>query len=101
MNRRACKGNCRPKADRGFPYFSGTSEKIPRPAPAASFGTQAEKPLSALEIGVDRLGHVVDRQGSRMLCSINEKSRRRLNLELVDGALADAFDAVEHLLIRE
>jgi hypothetical protein len=101
MNRRACEGNCRPKAGGGFPYFSGTTEKIPRLARMAPLGTQAKKPLSALEIGVDRLGHVFDRQGSRMLRSIDEKSRRRLDLELVDGALADAFDAIEHLLIRE
>src|SRR5512147_1703998 len=32
---------------------------------------------------------------------IDEKGRRRLYLELLDGPLADAFDAIERLLIRE
>ena len=68
--------------------------------PWCAKAAQAKKPLSTLEIGVDQLGHFVDRQRARLLCSVNEKSGRRLHLEFVDSAFADTFDAVEHLLIR-
>src|SRR5262245_30689824 len=36
-----------------------------------------------------------------MRLSVDKEGRRRLHLELLDGPLPDAFDAVEHLLIRK
>src|SRR6185295_11690726 len=101
MNRRARKGNCPAEDGHGFPDLSSIRPQGGARNRALSASYQAKKPLSALEIGVDRLGHVVDRKCAGMSRSIDEKCRRRLHLELLDGPLADAFDAVEHLLIRE
>src|SRR5262249_51102031 len=101
MNRHAREGNCRARTGPGFPDLSEAKGKN-------SFGTatcrmipEVKKPLSALEIGVDRLGHLVDRQRPGKRRPVDEKGGGRLHLELVDGALAHAFDAIKHLLIRE
>ena len=52
---------------------------------------RAEKPLSALELRVDRLGHLLDGQSPRILVAVDEKGRRRLHLEFVDGAAGARF----------
>src|SRR5689334_160478 len=101
MNRRARKGNCRADNGGGFPDLSGRRGRIAGSESPAAMLAQAKKPLSALEIGVDHLGHVFDRQGAWIGRSIDEKSGRRLNFEFVHRPLTDTFDAVEHLLIRQ
>src|SRR5512135_1536695 len=71
-----------------------------RPAPNPSRGG-GKKPLSSLEIGVDLLGHLVDRDIADQLLAIDEKSRRRIDAELLRGMVTDRLDAVEELLIRQ
>ena len=59
-----------------FQTFQGSSAKFavePRPAAGHS---EAKKPLSALEIGVDHLGHIIDRQGTWVRRPIDEESGR-------------------------
>src|SRR5712691_8378003 len=84
-------------------YFPDLS----RPGPVAlcnrlkgGYPGQGEKPLSALEIGVDHLRHIVDRHAARLLLAIDEKGRGRVDAELGGGPLARLVDAVKHLLIR-
>ena len=62
---------------------------------------RSEKPLSFLEIGVDFLGHLVDRKIADHLLAVDEESGGRIDPELVDGVVAHRLDAVEHLLIRQ
>src|ERR1051326_5717478 len=62
---------------------------------------QAEKPLSALEIGLKRLLGLLERHLAAVDGSIDEKRRRRVHAELLRAALTHPIDAVEHLLIRQ
>src|SRR5207244_199233 len=50
---------------------------------------------------LDQLVQLLDREGPGLLLAVDEKSRGRIDLELVGGPVADPFDAFEHLLIRE
>src|SRR4029079_6971012 len=76
MNPRPRRGNCRATAVCGFPDLSRIVGKN-SPGTATLRGTsEAKKPLSALEIGVDHLGHLIDRQGTRVRCPIDEESWR-------------------------
>ncbi len=59
-----------------------------------------KKPLSFLEIGVDFLGHGLDRQVADQALAVDEKGRRGIDAELVHGVVAHRLDVVEHLLIR-
>src|SRR5690349_12919920 len=98
MNREAPDGNCLA----GFSSLE-TAEPSSRPgsqAPNRPF-VETEKSLSALEIGIDQLGHFVDRHVATMAFAIDEKRWCRVDLELVDGPLAHRFDTVEDLLIRQ
>src|SRR6516165_1322309 len=61
----------------------------------------SQKPLSFLEIRVDLFGHLIDREVAHKLLAIDEKSRRRIDPELLGGMVADLLDAVEELLIRQ
>src|SRR5262249_4786031 len=63
MNRRAREGNCRPKAGRGFPSFSVNGRQYTDGYAGGVGLSPSQKPLSALEIGVDQLSHLIDRQG--------------------------------------
>src|SRR5450759_1848512 len=98
MNRRARLSNRAAVEKRGFPDLSawpGSGMALPRAA------RRAEKPLSALEIGVDHLGKVLDRDGAVDQRPIDEKCRGRLHFELVHGALTHAFHGIPGLLIRQ
>src|ERR1700722_1569661 len=75
------------------------SRKFPDCCPANVL--DAEKPLSFLEIGVDLLGYHLDRLIAVELLAVDEKGRRRVDAELLGGAVAHLLDAVEHLLIRQ
>src|SRR5450759_5129596 len=88
MNRRARLSNRAAAKKRGFPDLSGwpgAKMALPRGP------RRAEKPLSALEIGVDHLGKFLDRDGAVNLRPVDEKCRGRLHFELLHGALAHAF----------
>src|SRR5450756_2013725 len=98
MNRRARLSNRAAVEKRGFPDLSawpGSGMALPRAA------RRAEKPLSALEIGVNHLGKVLDRDGAVDQRPIDEKCRGRLHFELVHGALTHAFHGIPGLLIRQ
>src|SRR5664279_2308595 len=88
MNRRARLSNRAAAKKRGFPDLSGwmgTKMALPRGS------RRAEKPLSALEIGVDHLGKFLDRDGAEDHRPIDEKCRGRLHFELVYRAFTHAF----------
>jgi len=76
MNRRAREGNCRATAVCGFPDLSGIVGKNSRGTGTRRGTPEAKKPLSALEIGVDHLGHLIDRQGTGVRRPIDEESGR-------------------------
>ncbi|MGA7386702.1 MAG: hypothetical protein WBW99_02080, partial [Pseudolabrys sp.] len=61
MNRRDRKGNCRAEAGGGFPDLSHVVGEICGLGGHGAGVDQAKKPLSTLEIGVDHLGHVLNR----------------------------------------
>src|SRR6476469_10786571 len=65
----------------------------PRCDAGRAYAQRAKKPLLALEIGVNKLGHFLGRQSAGVLRSVDEKSGRRLDLEFVHGTFPDAFDA--------
>src|SRR5262249_51444206 len=71
-----------------------------RPAAAAATG-EAKKPLSILEIGVNLLGHGLDRLVPGEFLAIDEKGRRGIDPELLGSVIAHLLDAVQHLLIRQ
>src|SRR5689334_20393559 len=75
MNRRAAKGNCCAGQDGGFPDISSTRPPGRKACSVAPVPAQGKKALSALEIGVDHLGHVFNRQSARVGGSIDEKGR--------------------------
>jgi len=54
---------------------------------------KGEKPLSFLEIGLDLLGHGLDRLIAGELLAIDEESRCRIDPELLGGAVTDRLDA--------
>src|SRR4030095_12762904 len=62
---------------------------------------QAKKPLSALEIGLDLLIQLLDRNGAALDLAIDKKGWGRVHPELLGGPLTHLFDAIEHLLIRQ
>src|SRR5262249_31727101 len=98
MNRSACLSNSHAKRSGGFPDLSAVPNgKIA----AAEVPCRVEKPLSALELLIDDLGHFLDGHSPRILGSVHKKGRGRLHLVDVHGALPRVFDAVKQLLIRE
>lgn len=76
MNRRDREGNCRAEGGGGFPNLSHVVGEKLRYRRAGAGTDQAKKPLSTLEIGVDHLGHIIDRQGTRVRRPIDEESGR-------------------------
>ena len=79
---------------------SGASIAAPTRRPRLEPG-RGKKPLSCLEIGVDLFGQLVDREVADHLLAVDEKSRRRVDAELLRGVVAHRLDAVEQLLIRQ
>ena len=79
---------------------------VPQAPPAAARrcpGTlrRGKKPLSFLEIGVDLLGHRLDREIAYEFFSVDKKCRRGIDSQLFRGAVAHGLDVIEHLLIRQ
>src|SRR6516164_8408804 len=98
MNRRESERN---QGQRNYPDLrAGSAPFAARtgPGPRSDGG---KKPLSCLEIGVDLFGQLVDRLIADQLFAIDEKSRRRIDAELLCGVIADDLEAVEELLIRQ
>src|SRR5690349_5414639 len=60
-----------------------------------------EKPLSRFKIGVDLLDQLVDRNVAHQLLAVDEKSRCRIDAQLLRGVVANRLDVVEQLLIRQ
>src|SRR5262249_32650108 len=61
----------------------------------------AKKALSALEIGLDLLLQVLEREGARLLLTVDEEGGCGIHAELRGGDLAGLFDVFEQLLIRQ
>src|ERR1700726_4001270 len=60
-----------------------------------------KKPLSLLEIGVDRLGERLDRNVTLEPLAVDEKGRCGIDQKLLGGAVAHCLDVIQHLLIRQ
>src|SRR5712691_1635020 len=60
-----------------------------------------KKPLSGLEIGLDRLLDVLDREGAWELLAIDEEGGGGIDAELLRCPRAHVLDAIEELLILQ
>src|SRR5579863_2822273 len=95
MNRRDSERNTRRRI---IQTFALPAPRRPIPMGRPGGRGRGKKPLSCLEIGVDFLGHLVDREVADQALAVDEESGRRINPELVDGMVAHRLDVVEHLL---
>src|SRR6266700_6608638 len=73
-----------------------------RPRPRSGrWPKRVKKPLSGLEIGLDRLLDVLDREGAWELLAIDEEGRGGIDAELLRCPRTHVLDAIEELLILQ